>query len=382
MMSFFATKEKEYRLWDFLHGRTLEDDQIGLKRYHRLFELNMLSENGLELSCHDPETNKFTPWKGFYLNMNMTEFITAVDIHRNLLHNEVLIESDYPEYEENAKAIKVIGAILEEKGFIPHYYYSGGKSIHTHLWLDWEVFLTIPQHLQDDIFHLFSSKNVFRKKFIEWLREKCVNCWDLKIYKFDKQLVKSRHLIRSELSRNKRGFKTFLGYKQEAISNIPMIFNEDNKFQPILGEMRLSRPPNFTIIVEEFLRSAFNTSKKTQRQKNAHLGAWLNQGEKTATLRPCVQFILSDEFKQAGDGHQRAAFILVNELSKLNDENTTLSMLGEWNAKLSTPLLQEKLTHRISNNNTSYTLSCSYIHEFLQDIGLYDESKIKCARFK
>ena len=380
-MSFFATEQENYKLWDYLQGNFHQDTDVSLRRYWRLWELNELSKNELQLSCKDPDSQSWLPWKGFYQSYTMPEYLTAIDMHRSLLENEVLIESDYEDYEQNYRAAKAIGAILEEKGFAPLYYFSGNKSIHIHLFFDFKAFLSLSLLQQEEIMHLFLTEGIFKKKFIEWLRAKCVSCWDLKLYKFDTNLVKSKHLIRCELSRNKRGFKTFLGYTHQDLSPIPQIVNEENKLLPVLGELRMSKPTNMQGVVDEFLQQYLHKAKKVKSASNAYLGSWLPPTDRQATLRSCIQFMLSDGFLAAGDGHQRAMFILINELSKLYDETTTLHMVRDWNVRIGMKIQDLDILYRVRQSK-KYVLTCQYIHEFLQELGLFDEQKIRCARFK
>jgi len=123
----FVDSKLNYKAWDYHWGDS--NMCIATQRYFHLYKLAYLSDSEMKLSFRDIETNKWTKWLSFF-KYKVGELQNAYDIHRSLLRNEIVIESDYPTYEENYDATRLIGAILEGKGFQPMYYYSGNKSIH------------------------------------------------------------------------------------------------------------------------------------------------------------------------------------------------------------------------------------------------------------
>lgn len=374
-MAFIENELSNYNLWSYILGNIYQkqdkfdgvynDGNYGLSiacnRYYYLEELNNLSK--LKLSCRDPLTNHWTKWESFpsllwennqYGQSGLT---AAIDVHRSILPNEIVIESDYPTYEENYEASVIIGRILEHKGFIPHYYYSGNKSVHIHLMID-----TI---LLDTFESIYSSQD-FKKNFMDWLRKKIINCWDIKARTFDEDLVHASHLIRAELSKNKKGFKTFLGYSHKDMSFIPYICNEENKIYPRLGEIRLSYPHCAIDLFEEFKHSEEKKKRirRVQRKSKCFNKIKLNNGE----IRPCIKRILNTDFKKVKDGWNRAAFFLVNELKEVLGIDQARIIAIDWNNRMGNPIKQSEIEYRLKTKH--YTFSDDKINLFLEEIGL------------
>ena len=124
--------------WDYIFGDYYKGMSLAVDRYYYLFDMN--NHNSIKLSLRDPSSNNWTKWIEFpgllleshedkYRGIKYIGLTPAIDVHRSVLKNEIVIESDYSTYEENYDAAKVIGKIIEEKGFQPLYYYSGNKSI-------------------------------------------------------------------------------------------------------------------------------------------------------------------------------------------------------------------------------------------------------------
>jgi len=380
MMAFLATPEKDYSTWDFITGDVYKGMSIALSRYEYLYDLN--SKHELKLAFKDPDSDKWTKWKEFPGLLWQGNFLTAaIDVHRSVLSNEIVIESDYPNYEENYEAAKLVGRIIEEKGFRPLYYFSGNKSIHIHVFFDWNCLKDLDAVLDDQLRVIFkNSKLMFQKKFMEWLREKMISCWDTNAKKFDKDLVRATHLIRCELSKNKQGYKTFLGYNYKDLSFVPYICNESNRIYPKLGEIMLSQPEKISELIQEFIESMENQRKRQKRIVNhGSLDAW-TQGPQQKTLRNCVKSIMDEEFKKVGDGYKRSMFILLNELKSVFGEAQAMIIMNDWNAKMGFPVKEEDIKYRLKQK--SYTLSCSYIHNFLKELGIDVSGKCKGKVYK
>lgn len=234
--------------------------------------------------------------------------------------------------------------------------------------------------IQDQLRIMFrNSKLRFKKKFIEWLRTKMITCWDTNAKKFDKDLIKGTHLIRCELSKNKLGYKTFLGYTYKDMSFVPYICNEKNRIYPKLGQIKLSSPRKIQELVEEFIEE-IRMKKKSERirKSNRTLGDWgVDSSEK---LRECVKIILSEDFKKAGDGFQRGMFILLNELRRVFGDSQARVVINDWNAKMDFPLKDKEIEYRFKLKN--YSLSCGYIHKFLEELGIDISKKCKDKVYK
>ncbi len=102
--------------------------------------------------------------------------------------------------------------------------------------------------------------------------------------------------------------------------------------------------------------------------------------KKQESLRDCVKIIMSDEFKLAGDGTSRGMFILVNELKRIFGNETALTIINDWNAKMGNPISQNDIMYRMKLKN--YSLNCDYIHNFLEGIGIDMDKKCKGKVFK
>lgn len=363
-MSFIAEECTE--LWDYIHGdEFISPDEfngcynqgkyglsISTNRFYFLEEMQK-KYGKLKVACLDPSNDFWTKWEAFPgLLIYNGGINAAIDVHRSLFPNEIVIESDYPTYEENYDASKIIGAILEHKGFIPHYYYSGNKSIHIHVFLDWVTFFQIEN----------------KKEFIEWLRTKMISCWGIGAREFDTDLIKASHLIRAELSKNKKGFKTFLGYTRKDIGPVPILCNEENRIYPRLAEVRLSSPECTPDIIEEF--KEFNESKariKNIQRKNRPLRRFDSKSGRK-DIRNCVKAILSDDFKKANDGFKRGMFILVNEVRNVFMDTQAKVIVDDWNLRMGNPVKQADIDYRFKTK--AYTLTCDYIHKFLKELGI------------
>lgn len=340
-MAFIAHQNTDYKLWDYILGNPTMS--IAENRYYYLYDLNC--EQKLKIALMDRNNNNWTKWGGFpgeLLSNNHNG--VAVDVHRSMMDNEIVIESDYPEYIDNFEAAKIVGNILESKGFIPHYYYSGNKSIHIHIFLDWITFFPIEN----------------RKEFIEWLRAKMISCWDTNVRQFDKDLIKASHLIRCELSKNKKGYKTFLGYTHNDLSFIPYICNEENRIYPRLGKIKLSAPHCAWDLIEDFIEE--------KKKAKPTATSYFNPSDCPTEIRQSVGRLLSDDFKKVGDGFGRAMFIILSELRRVVGDDKAKAMVNDWNIRMGNPIRQREIDYRFTKK--AYTLSNKYINEFLEEIGM------------
>ena len=370
-MSYYPTSQTDSIGRDYIMGDPLRNHSIWVNRFYHLLKLSNLNKSTLKLSVRDITTNHWTKWEDLYKCHWSDDLLRgAYDLHREVLYNEVVIESDYPDYVDNYDATRIIGAILEKKGFIPHYYYSGSKSIHCHVYLDFAQLGKVDQILQNMIMQKYKTGNRFRKEFIEFVRGLMIRCWDTGIREFDEQLIHSSHLIRAEQSKNKRGYKTFLGYTYKDLSFVPKICNEVNRIYPVIGKIKISTDYDAQNLVEEFWNSIVIKDKKNKvKRRESALSRWSNPDAKEQ-LRYCVGFILSDKFKTANDGYKRAMFILINELKRFNNTEDTIAQLYDWNHRMNYPLTNEMINYHMKSKE--YNLSCNYIHTFLETLGFND----------
>lgn len=383
-MAFVANKQSNFELWDFIVGDYYNGLDICSDRYYYLYELDSMEP--IKISIRDPDTNNWTKWNEFpqgLINITKSDYgkysyllSTPIDVHRSILSNEIVVESDYPTYEENYQAARIIGQILESKGFEPLYYYSGNKSIHIHIFFDWAS-LNRLDGLTKDILskHFKGSILRFKKQFMHWLRTKIISCWGLGIKKFDSDLINASHLIRSEMSRNKLGFKTFIGYTYLDLTPIPYVCNENNRIYPKIGEIRLSYPWKIQDVVEEFIEFLDEKNKITKNKKKNRSLADFGISHENLVLRGCAKMILSEEFKKAGDGFQRGMFILLNELRRVMGDEQARIIIHDWNSRMGFPIKDQDIDYRFKTK--MYSLSCKYIHSFLKDLGFDVDKKCK-----
>ena len=382
-MSFIADSEDDFETWDFITGDFYNGMCLVSDRYYHLLEMS--DKNSLKVALRDPSSDYWTKWIGFpgllweskpdkFGGQRYSRVSAAIDVHRSVLSNEIIIESDYPTYEENYDAAKLIGKIIEEKGFQPLYYYSGNKSIHIHVYFDWDCLRELDPIIKDQLRIIFKGSRLrFRRKFMEWLRTKMITCWDTNLRKFDTDLIRGTHLIRCELSKNKIGYKTFLGYTYKDMSSVPYICNEVNRIYPRLGKIKLSSPHKIQELLEEFIEE-IRIKKKSEkaRRKNKTLGGWGVQ-DSPEKIRECVKTILSEDFKKVGDGCQRGMFILLNELRRVLGDAQARIVINDWNARMDFPVEDKEIEYRFKGKN--YSLSCDYVHKFLKELGIENKCK-------
>ncbi len=346
---------------DFLYIKGNKDISISRWRNNLLIDF-MNKQEAFKIAIRDINSNQWSTWKSpTQFNSELINF--AYDIHRSILDNEIVLESDNPNYSDNVTATSYIGKILEEKGYKPMYWYSGSKSIHCSIFIDFTKLFTIDQELQQRIINLFQSKSKFVLEFMTYLREQFITCFGLNTYEFDKAFLKPKHLIRMELSLNKKGFKTFCGYSYIDIPAEPYICNVENRNYPQTAELIESFDSNPNELVEDFLKYyEVELSKRNLRAKMAQNMT----NYKPTQLRKDVQFMLSEEFIQNGDGRKRCSFILCNELKRIYAEEEAIKIILTWNAKLIEPLREADLIYRIKSPNT-YKITNKYIADFISE---------------
>ena len=347
-MVFIAYPNNNYKSWDYILGNPRMS--IATDRYYHLYDLNCKQK--LKIALMDRDNNHWTKWGKFpgQLLSNKHNGV-AVDVHRSMMDNEIVIESDYPDYIDNFEAAKIIGKMIEGMGFIPHYYYSGNKSIHIHVFLDWACMTGI---------ELWKDVKKFKQDFIIWLRTEMISCFGTNVRQFDKDLIKATHLIRCELSKNKKGYKTFLGYTHNDLSFIPYVCNEENRIYPRLGKIKLSNPHCINELLDRFYEGK-------EKNKPSNIPTF-NPDDCPNEIRQSVGRLLSDDFKKVKDGKQRAMFIIVSELRRVVGDDKAKPMINDWNVRMGSPIEQREIDYRFTKK--TYTLSNKYIHDFMEELGM------------
>jgi hypothetical protein len=128
------------------------------------------------------------------------------------------------------------------------------------------------------------------------------------------------------------------------------------------------------MLIDEFLEH-LKLKDKTYKLAKRNRSITSFMAPQSETLRGCVKFILSDDFKLLGEGKARAMFILVNELKRILGEGPAKAIVNEWNVGLGSPIKQEDIDYRFKQKN--YNLSCKYIHSLLTELGVKIEAKCK-----
>ena len=102
-MSFFADYKTDFETWDYIHGDYYQGMSIAVDRYYYL--LGIEEEHGLKISLRDPSSDHWTKWVGFpgllleskrdsYGGTAYVGLTSAIDVHRSVLKNKIVIESD------------------------------------------------------------------------------------------------------------------------------------------------------------------------------------------------------------------------------------------------------------------------------------------------
>ncbi|MBR9679212.1 MAG: hypothetical protein GON13_03010, partial [Nanoarchaeota archaeon] len=120
-------------------------------------------------------------------------------------------------------------------------------------------------------------------------------------------------------------------------------------------------------LLEEFISWFDNNSRlKKVKRKEANLRQIFGW-KKTLKIRPCVKFIMSDEFKQNKDGFNRGMFILINELKKVLGESQARIIINDWNKSIDNEIREQDIEYRLGAKD--YNLPCLYVHKFLENVG-------------
>lgn len=390
-MSFVAPPDS--LLWKYMIGDYSRGTSIMVDRWYYLFNMSIKQKKPMKLAFRDIDTDHWTKWlpfpglDGMLINYRerrdsdseLRGLLPAIDVHRSILPYEIIVESDYPTYKENFKASKIVGQMIENRGFIPHYYFSGNRSVHIQVYFSWDCFKKVDRSLANKLKQRYGgNREMFHADFISWLRGQMISCWDTKVRDFDEELIRASHLIRCELSRNSLGFKTFLGYSHKDMSSIANVCNENNGIYPEIGEIVMSNPTDPQQLVEEFSKDldAKIVERKISRRRKAI--QWKNRGPEE--IRPCVKMILSDEFKSKNDGRKRGMFILVNELKRIVGKEQAKIIVYEWNDGLLCSLPRRDINYRLDQKD--YTLTCTFIHSLLKELGIELSEKCRGKVYK
>jgi len=376
-MSYTINPRIERTSWDYISRD--DDKSIMAGRTLIMSEFAWMEDKDFILSFRDPVSRAFTPWKPYY-GTDDSLIMRAWDIHRSVMHNEIIAESDYPTYDQNLDAAKILGQMLEERGFTPNYWFSGNKSIHISILFDFKSLCDVGVEVQEKVMGLL-SRGWFVNKFMKFIRNKVISCFGTKVREFDGNFVNSRHLIRAELSRNSLGFKTFLGNSWKDLPVVPEVCNEMNRIRPRWAIPKVSRPNKefLQAILEEFVASEESkVDKRKKSSRNASLTAWMGIPGGKDSLRPCIVTLLGH--REFNDGCKRAAFIISNELKAVKGNHDAFGMMQSWAEATGVDLSLKEIENMVFRKKC-YSIGCESISQVLDAAGL-SSICTGCERFK
>jgi len=248
-----------------------------------------------------------------------------------------------------------------------HYYYSAGKGVHIHIFVDYTQF---NPYLKDFNFDKYvKTPEQFKEKFILFERENIFNLQSK--YILDEQLMNGKHLIRSELSFNKKGFKTFLGYTYKDVTDIEMECNLETKEYPeiatfedvecngVIHKAKWTRYSNPKAKLQHFME--YLISQSCQRRKMSTLDF------KPTEMRPLVKKLYENTHKYSEDGKKRVFFVIVNEIKNCYPKDKAQKLIEDWNARLGNPFEAHFLDYHL-NREARYKLTNKYIEQVIRDV--------------
>lgn len=329
-------------------------------------------ENKLKLAMRDKTGEFWTKWLPIRRERDVmphpwTDIYHAYDVHRSLLPNEIVIEADEPTFQENAEAARLAGRVAEDMGFKVFYWYSGGKSVHAHAFLDWRSLKRADATTQAAVMRMFKTMSKFCEAFIKWLRMQIITLYGTGARRFDKNLVEGTHLIRAEYSRHHSGrWKTYIADRADEVQLFPPLITTSFQTPPTFRHYELSEMKEPEMLLTQFIADMTAEQERVLIAKKANsLARWLRPDEVSAA----ITFMLSDEFKTAADGYKRAAFYIANHLLQTEpDSEAAFHKLRDWNERMGGPVREQQLVYAINRSKT-YSFSDQTLGGFLEDLG-------------
>ena len=315
----------------------------------------------------------WSKWDRFPLPriLNFESIASAEDVHRTICDFEIVCESDYITYKENVESMRFVGDVLEDLGYKCHYYYSGGKGIHIHIFIDYAQFNSYNQQFKHLFDKYITSPDDFKQKFIKYERAYIHSRQDK--YILDEQLISGRHLIRSELSMHKNGSKTFLGHSYKDITPFEYECSPKTKLYPELamfdkevekdklGMIHYAKWTYYDNPADK-LREFFNylIQNNTFKESKKIIS-------KPGKMRTMVQNLYDRPKSYDEDGRKRAFFVICQELKLNYDKEQAMEMAINWNNRLANPLEEHIIKYHI-NREQNYKLTNKYIEKVIREI--------------
>lgn len=364
-MRLFCTQEEEaYWMGEPIYE---EDKSIG---FHRMWFLDVLARKtdfDLSLQSQEGYFTKRISWSELQHEKKLKAYI----MHRTLLCNEIIFDFDAKDYETNVHYFKSMYGTLKDIGLVPYIYYSGNKGLHVHFYLSFKSLVKdLDMKLQKRIVKHFARAETFEKRFTSYIATSL--SWLHDNYSVDVSLVHRNHLIRSEGSLNKIGFKTFLGHTPEDVPYIAPVYNLENKGYPkfpfhdvcdSLETIKYSELKNLTKMCKDFV---IENKIGIEKVEVVTLKDFFpKEPARPPAEKQCIKFLESKEFGDKQEGRKRALFILA---SHYKDDPEQVAKLKRWNENILGNHLSDYEIN-CSARSTTGKVSCRYTSEYLASIG-------------
>ena len=352
----------------YIEGEKEKGLSISLNRTAHLESLGEMDTN-LQVSLHN--NGYWSKWDRFPMprTLNHSDVELCADVHRRICDFEIVCESDYPLYSENVESIRFVGSLLESLGYKCHYYYSGGKGIHIHIFIDYSQFEPFMEEFSPKISKYIKDEQDFKNKFIRFEREYIFGLQTK--YILDEQLIGGKHLIRSELSMHKNGCKSFLGYTFKDITPFEYQCNLDTMLYPEIATF--ANIPDNEMVHRAKWTKYVNPKDKLEQFMN-YLISQSNQRRISSNttfnpteMRYLVKQLYERTDKYSEDGKKRVMFVLVNELKNCYPKNKAREMLLGWNDRLGKPFEANFLDYHL-NREIAYKLTNKYIEKVIKEV--------------
>ncbi len=269
------------------------------------------------LLCYHPDNNSYWNDRAWFLGENYNP--NKKYNHRGILYNEIVVEFDEDNKEKNEEYAREVGRRLQQDNISYSLWYSGNKSTHLHCFLE-----------------VGAVKNI-------QLLKKCFMrhyCDGLPLP--DLRLAVENHLVRGEWG----------------------VHEKSGKRKSLLFKYR--DYPRASPIPEAVWKRYYNEMARLVQRR-------VTTDVQDLSDHPGLKYILSTHFKDAGDGRERALFMLVHLLKKkYTDEAELTKYLQEWYRYSSSKqgMTDEQVRRKVHYHyNRDYTITEKYLNELLESLG-------------
>jgi len=192
---------------------------------------------------------------------------------RETLDREIVIDLDNPEWKNNRKNAYSVSKHLKERE-IPHYiFYTGGKGIHIHIFLDVDIQITETkyQELKEKKFNLKYLREQLFKEFKNFGISKDM----------DNQLIKGNHTLTAlgSCHRKTNNYKLYIGNEPEDLPNYPEKINLEEGLKPKHFPHFPEKPETYKD-KDKFMEIVNKYCKENKRTRYLKLGNFNSKGRK------------------------------------------------------------------------------------------------------